>query len=117
MKVEQEVEPSGSSHEREHPREVKPVPRWILFVLAFVFVVIVVVAGVLPRIQARNELNRDTHERAIPTAKIIQPKRSAPAQEVVLPATVQAFIDAPIYARTTGYLRKWYVDIGAHVKA
>ncbi len=48
---------------------------------------------------------------------MVKPKRSAPAQEIVLPASVQAFIDAPIYARTNGYLKKWYVDIGGHVKA
>jgi RND family efflux transporter MFP subunit len=46
----------------------------------------------------------------------VQPKRSAPAQEIVLPANVQAFADAPIYARTNGYLKRWYVDIGSRVK-
>src|SRR5260370_26695797 len=54
---------------------------------------------------------------AVPTVAVVQPKRSAPAQEVVLPANVQAFSDAPIYARTNGYLKKWYVDIGGHVRA
>ena len=48
---------------------------------------------------------------------MVKPKRSAPAQEIILPASVQAFADAPIYARTNGYLKKWYVDIGGHVKA
>jgi RND family efflux transporter MFP subunit len=46
----------------------------------------------------------------------VRPTRTAPAQEVVLPANVQAFVDAPIYARTNGYLKKWYADIGTHVK-
>ncbi len=54
---------------------------------------------------------------AVPAVVVIQPKRSAPAQEIILPASVQAFADAPIYARTNGYLKKWYVDIGGHVKA
>jgi len=54
---------------------------------------------------------------AIPTVSVVQPKKGAPAQEVVLPANVQAYIDAPIYARTNGYLKHWYADIGAHVKA
>ncbi len=48
---------------------------------------------------------------------VAQPKKSAPGQEIVLPANVQAFRDAPIYARTNGYLKRWYVDIGARVKA
>ena len=48
---------------------------------------------------------------------VIQPKPGAPHQEIVLPGNIQAFTDAPIYARTNGYLKKWYVDIGARVKA
>jgi RND family efflux transporter MFP subunit len=47
---------------------------------------------------------------------VVSPKRTAPAQEVILPGNVQPFITSPIYARTNGYLRKWYFDIGAHVK-
>ncbi len=53
---------------------------------------------------------------AVPTVAVVQPKRSAPAQEIILPANVQAYADAPIYARTNGYLKRWYVDIGAHVR-
>ena len=52
----------------------------------------------------------------MPSVVVVQPKRSAPAQEIVLPANVQAFADAPIYARTNGYLKRWYVDIGTRVK-
>jgi RND family efflux transporter MFP subunit len=48
---------------------------------------------------------------------VVQPKRSAPAHEIILPASVQAFADAPIYARTNGYLKRWYVDIGTRVQA
>jgi RND family efflux transporter MFP subunit len=80
-------------------------------------VVAVVVSGILPRIQARATLHKETEEMALATVAVVQPKRSAPAQEIVLPANVQAYIDAPIYARTNGYLKKWYKDIGAHVKA
>jgi len=88
---------------------------WIA-VLAFVAVVAVVVSGILPRIQARATLHKETEEMALPTVSVVQPKRSAPAQEIVLPANVQAYIDSPIYARTNGYLKAWYTDIGAHVK-
>jgi RND family efflux transporter MFP subunit len=79
-------------------------------------VVVVVVSGVLPRIQARATLHKETEEMALATVSVVQPKRSGPAQEIVLPANVQAYIDSPIYARTNGYLKKWYTDIGAHVK-
>jgi RND family efflux transporter MFP subunit len=58
----------------------------------------------------------ETAQVARPTVSVVAPKRTAPAQEIVLPGNVQPFISSPIYARTNGYLRKWYVDIGAHVK-
>jgi RND family efflux transporter MFP subunit len=48
---------------------------------------------------------------------VVLPRRAAPAQELILPGNVQPFISSPIYARTDGYLKKWYFDIGAHVKA
>jgi RND family efflux transporter MFP subunit len=88
---------------------------WIA-ILAFALVVAVVVSGILPRIQARATLHKETEEMALATVAVVQPKRSAPAQEIVLPANVQAYIDAPIYARTNGYLKQWFRDIGAHVK-
>jgi RND family efflux transporter MFP subunit len=91
--------------------------RWWILVLAVVTAAVIVVAGILPRIQARTALRRETAEMAVPAVVVVQPKRSAPAQEIVLPANVQAFTDAPIYARTNGYLKKWYVDIGTRVKA
>ena len=84
--------------------------------IAFVIVVAIVVAGILPRVKARTALRKETTEMAVPTVSVVQPKRSAPAQEIVLPANVQAFSDSPIYARTNGYLKHWYVDIGTHVR-
>ncbi|MGH9702894.1 MAG: efflux RND transporter periplasmic adaptor subunit [Candidatus Acidiferrales bacterium] len=62
-------------------------------------------------------MKTETTDLAIPTVAVVHAKRGAPQQEIVLPGNIQAFTDAPIYARTNGYLRKWYVDIGAHVKA
>ncbi len=53
---------------------------------------------------------------AAPTVLVIQPKRGAPSQEILLPGNIQAFVDAPIYARTNGYLKRWYFDIGSHIK-
>ncbi len=90
--------------------------RWWMLLLAVVTAAVVVIAGILPRIQARTALRKETLAMAIPTVSVVQPKRSAPAQELVLPANVQAYVDAPIYARTNGYLKRWYVDIGARVK-
>jgi RND family efflux transporter MFP subunit len=95
----------------------RPSSHWWIAVLAFVAVVALIVSGILPRIQARNTLAKETKEMAIPTVALVHPQRSAPSNELVLPANVQAYIDAPIYARTNGYLKKWYADIGARVTA
>jgi RND family efflux transporter MFP subunit len=89
---------------------------WIAAIVAFVIVAAIVIAGILPRVRARTALRKETAEMAVPTVSVVQPKRAAPAQELVLPANVQAFADSPIYARTNGYLKRWYVDIGARVK-
>ncbi len=85
-------------------------------VLAFLLVAAVYVGGVLPRVKAREALKTETTQMAIPTVAVVQPQPTAPAQELVLPANVQPYIVAPIYARTNGYLKAWYADIGAHVK-
>jgi RND family efflux transporter MFP subunit len=53
----------------------------------------------------------------VPAVSVIKPKSRDGAQEIVLPGNIQAFTETPIYARTTGYLKRWYVDMGAHVKA
>lgn len=97
----------------ERPRSGRP---WLAATIAFVIVIGIVVAGILPRVKARTALRKETAEMAVPTVSVVQPKRSAPAQEIVLPANVQAFSDSPIYARTNGYLKRWYVDIGARVR-
>ena len=119
MKVEpqDEVVRPATVGERVNNPQSKPARRWWIAVLAFVIVVAIVISGILPRIHARAALDKETAEMAIPTVSVVHPKRGAPSEEAVLPANVQAYIDAPIYARTNGYLKTWYVDIGAHVKA
>src|ERR1700704_756900 len=73
--------------------------------------------GITTRARALTTVTRETRELAIPTVAVIAPERGAPQQDIVLPGTMQAFTDAAIYARTNGYLRKWYVDIGGRVRA
>ena len=113
-----QVEKPVAVHEQKLANQPgKPARRWWIAVLAFVIVAAVVISGILPRINARAALEKETAEMAIPTVSVVTPKRGAPTQEVVLPANVQAYIDSPIYARTNGYLKRWYTDIGARVKA
>jgi len=75
-----------------------------------------IVYGVRSRATAENKLKHSTEEAAIPSVNIIHPSGGSAAQEIVLPGNTQAFTDTPIYARTNGYLRRWYVDIGSHVR-
>ena len=96
--------------------QARPRRPWIAALVVFAIVVAIVIAGILPRVKARTALRKETAEMAVATVSVVQPKRSEPTQELVLPANVQAFSDSPIYARTNGYLKRWYVDIGAHVK-
>ena len=94
----------------------KPGHGILIAIIAVIVVIAIVVAGVVPRLRAKSALRVETNSLAVPQVQVLQPKRGAPAQEIVLPGNIQAFIDAPIYARTNGYLKAWYFDIGAHVK-
>ncbi len=76
---------------------------------------LLVISGILPRLRARQTLQKDTDYAAAPAVSTVKPTVGAPAEEVVLPGNMQAYVDAPIYARTSGYLKRWYFDIGAHV--
>ena len=93
-------------------------PRGVLVVLAATAIVIaiVVVFGVHSRLGAETRLRQATLEASIPSVSVVHPQRGDRAQDLVLPGNTQAFIDSPIYARTNGYLKRWYVDIGARVK-
>jgi RND family efflux transporter MFP subunit len=75
-----------------------------------------VYSGIHSRAVAESRLKQRTEEAAIPTVSTIFPHEGAPTDEIVLPGVTQAFTDAPIYARTNGYLKRWYFDIGAHVQ-
>src|SRR5712672_1311514 len=76
----------------------------------------VIYSGIHSRAASDSRLRKRTEEAAIPTVAVVFPREGAPTQEIVLPGNTQAFSDAPIYARTSGYLKRWYFDIGAHVQ-
>lgn len=92
---------------------------WIVAVAVIAAVVLCAAAwrGVSSRATAMAVLDRETRDLATPTVTVIHPKRGAPTEEIVLPGTLQAFTDAPIYARTSGYLKKRYVEMGDRVKS
>src|SRR5579862_1863542 len=90
--------------------------KWIA-VIGVLVVVLVVIGGIVPRLKARAALRIETRDLAVPNVSVIHPRRGAPETEITLPGNIQAFNDSPIYARTNGYVKNWYVDIGARVKA
>ena len=83
---------------------------------ALIIIAVVVAAGIIPRMRSQKVLRQETRLAAEPEVAVIKPQRASPSEEVILPGNIQAFIDSPIYARTNGYLKRWYFDIGAHVK-
>jgi RND family efflux transporter MFP subunit len=89
---------------------------WLVVTIVSIAVAAVFLSGVWSRVKANTVLKAETAQVARPAVSVVSPKQTAPAQEIILPGNVQPFITSPIYARTNGYLRKWYFDIGAHVK-
>jgi len=97
---------------------VKKRPRktWVVLTIALIVVATLLVSGIWSRVKARNTLNQETARAALPSVSVVSPKQTAPAEEIILPGNVEPYISSPIYSRTNGYLKKWYVDIGARVK-
>jgi RND family efflux transporter MFP subunit len=99
------------------PAPGNKVTRTVMLLVIVVVVAFVVIWGISSRRKANAQLSQETQDLAIPTVSIIKPKLGAPQQEIVIPGDMQPYTDAPIFARTNGYLKKWYADIGANVKA
>lgn len=89
---------------------------WIVAVVAVAVVAALLGSGIWSRVKAGATLREETTQAALPAVSVVVPKQTARADEIILPGNVQPFITSPIYARTNGYLSKWYFDIGAHVK-
>src|SRR5580704_2486851 len=89
---------------------------WLALAVALCAVAALLVSGIWSRVKASATLRAETAQAALPAVSVVVPKQTAPADEIILPGNVQPYITSPIYARTNGYLKKWYFDIGAHVK-
>jgi RND family efflux transporter MFP subunit len=94
----------------------RPRKRWLGLTIAVIVTAALLVSGIWSRVRARAALDAQTARMALPAVSVVSPKQTAPAEEIILPGNVQPFITSPIYSRTNGYLKKWYFDIGAHVK-
>lgn len=121
-----ERKPTGSDkqiphggHDTQHAPVQKPIaPSFAVIGLVIVLLAFAVLAtfGILSRIHHNNVLAKTTQESAAPTVIALPAKAGEPTNTFTLPGNVTAYTDSPIYARTSGYLTKWYFDIGAHVK-
>lgn len=105
------------SHTEQGPAGTPPKKSPIFAVFFFVIIVLVVIGAFLV-VQRRGQyqtLAKETEISTIPTVAIIRPTTEPGDESLVLPGTLQAYVESPIYARTNGYLRKWYFDIGSRV--
>ncbi len=110
-------QPGREGHER--PSDSSSVsPRKILTGASVVLLILAVLAaiGILRRMHAHTVLKERTYDLAAPTVTLAAARPGAPVDTFVLPGNVTAYTEAPIYARTDGYLVHWYYDIGTYVQ-
>src|ERR1700704_1566301 len=105
-----EIEPSSSS-----PRPRKKPGYATLVIIAILLVAGAAIAFVI-RTGERRALAKETEVLAVPSVIVIQPKPETSQQDLILPSTLQAYTESPIYARTNGYLASWRKDIGSRVR-
>lgn len=119
-----ETEPNHLLDETRHAPEVTPpprlppaAPRKAVLIIVAVVVILGLSGGLsmLSRIRAGHALAKETEIDSVATVTVVHPTAERPDEELVLPASLQAYEESPIYARTNGYLLRWYKDIGSRV--
>jgi RND family efflux transporter MFP subunit len=115
-------EPQKQGHGAAHGTGGKDKPPFsgskavLLIIIVLVVAAVLAVTGIIPRLRAAKKLQSDTTQLAAADVTVDKPQMGKPNQEVILPGNISAYTDSAIFARTSGYLQKWYFDIGAHVK-
>ncbi len=94
-----------------------PVKFMVIFIIAAVLIITGVLAGLVPRWNRQTELSAETRENSIPAVTVVSPKPGQSMIHSALPAEIKPWVEAPIYARISGYLKQRYVDIGDFVEA
>ena len=116
-----EMEKQSRRHTQtlEPPPDLPPAPPRKALIIVGLVLLVLVAAGAVTLIQRGSHeraLAKETEQSTIPTVAIVHPQAETPDEELVLPGSLLAFEDSPIYARTNGYLVRWYKDIGSRVK-
>jgi len=109
------VEPGEAVQQAPRKRKKRRGVAVLIAVLGILFV-IGAVTGLMVRFSESRALAKETESLAVPSVVVVHAQQEAPQQDLVLPSTLQAYTESPIYARTNGYLAKWYRDIGSHVE-
>jgi membrane fusion protein, multidrug efflux system len=111
----------NSRHQRagiQKPPDVPPAPPRKALMFVGVFLLLLLIAGAITlwgRATHSRALAKETERETIPTVAVVNPQAEKPDEELVLPGSLQAYEESPIYARTSGYLVRWYKDIGSKV--
>jgi RND family efflux transporter MFP subunit len=100
-------------HRAPPPRPKRPRR---VAVIALIVAIGIAAWGILLRRHQESEVAKWTNEQAVPTVATVTPKQGVTGQQIVLPGDIEAWYEAPIYARVSGYLKNWYFDFGAHVQ-
>jgi RND family efflux transporter MFP subunit len=109
-------QPAEGGHNPPEQKTLSTRPAILGVSVALVILAVLAALGIFERLHANVVLAQRTDRMAPPTVNIAPPAPGAPTDNFVLPGNVTAYTDSPIYARTDGYLVRWYYDIGAHVK-
>jgi len=115
-KSEKTVERSAEPDNAPPSQAVSLRGLFVVLLLAGLVGAYVIYTGLTSRARANSSLERATLANSIPTVATIRPQVTGGAEEIVLPGNMQAFVDTPIWARSSGYLKQWHADIGARVK-
>jgi len=102
----------GTRHSKINPPPNKA--RWVAGI-ALVVALAIAIAGILVRRHNESEVTQWTNDAAVPIVATVTPKQGVSGQQISLPGDIEAWYEAPIYARVSGYLKAWYFDFGAHV--
>jgi RND family efflux transporter MFP subunit len=108
--------PAPEEEQRAKSARRRPGMAAVFAAIALLALGLGILRGIEGRRQAEATLAETTRDDAVPTVTVVHPQPRAPDQELVLPGNTVAYTSAPIYARTSGYLKAWYFDIGARVK-
>jgi RND family efflux transporter MFP subunit len=100
-----------------HAQRRGPPMRWLLLLAVLLIAAATWFLGIQPRLQAYAELKKEAADAGVASVSVTKPKTAAAVQELILPGNMQAFSDTAIYARTSGYLKRWTADIGKKVKS